>query len=113
MRKVELKEIGLDIGLAFSKHFYKTDYLHYGYWPDDLLVEPANVFQAQENYANYLLENIPKGVKSILDVGCGSGKFAEKLIKKGFLVDCVSPSSNLNKHVKNLLGKNVEIFEYA
>ena len=77
MGKVELKEIGLDIGLAFSKHFYKTDYLHYGYWPEDLAVEPANVYQAQENYANYLLKNFPNGVKYILDVGCGSGKFAE------------------------------------
>ena len=111
MSKVELKEIGLDIGLAFSKHFYKTDYLHYGYWPENLAVEPANVYQAQENYANYLLKNIPKEVKSILDVGCGSGKFAEKLIKNGYFVDCVSPSSNLNKHVKERLGNSVEIFE--
>ena len=39
MGKVELKEIGLDIGLAFSKHFYKTDYLHYGFWPEDLNVK--------------------------------------------------------------------------
>ena len=52
MHKVELKEIGLDIGLAFARHFYKTDYLHYGYWTDDLTVEPSNVLQAQENYAN-------------------------------------------------------------
>jgi len=36
MHKVELKEIGLDIGLAFARHFYKTDYLHYGLWTDDL-----------------------------------------------------------------------------
>ena len=111
MRKVELKEIGLDIGLAFSKHFYKTDYLHYGYWPENLKVEPANVLQAQENYANYILENLPKGVKSILDVGCGSGKFAEKLIENGYLVDCVSPSANLNKHVRQRLGDSIEIFE--
>ena len=27
--KVQLKDIGLDIGLAFAKHVYKTDYLHY------------------------------------------------------------------------------------
>ena len=60
MNKVELKEIGLDIGLAFAKHFYKTDYLHYGYWTDDLTVEPSNVFEAQENYANLLLEHFPK-----------------------------------------------------
>ncbi len=111
MGKVELKEIGLDIGLAFSKHFYKTDYLHYGYWPEDLAVEPANVFQAQENYADYLLKNIPKEVKSILDVGCGSGKFAEKLIENGYIVDCVSPSSNLNKHARHRLGNSVEMFE--
>ena len=111
MRKVELKEIGLDIGLAFSKHFYKTDYLHYGYWPEDLSVEPSNVFQAQENYANYLLKNIPEGVNSVLDVGCGSGKFAEKLIENGYLVDCVSPSSNLSKHVRNRLGNRSVIFE--
>ena len=111
MRKVELKEIGLDIGLAFSKHFYKTDYLHYGYWPEDLNVEPANVFQAQENYANYILKYIPDKVNSILDVGCGSGKFAEKLIEMGYVVDCVSPSSNLNKHAHNRLRNRSEIFE--
>ena len=96
MHKVELKEIGLDIGLAFAKHFYKTDYLHYGYWTDDLTVEPSNVFEAQENYANFLLEHFPKQTVSVLDVGCGSGKFAEKMIDSGFQVDCVSPSTNLS-----------------
>ena len=65
MHKVELKEVGLDIGLAFAKHFYKTDYLHYGYWPQELTVEPANVYEAQENYANFLLKNIPEGVDAL------------------------------------------------
>jgi len=111
MHKVELKEVGLDIGLAFSKHFYKTDYLHYGYWPDGLTVEPANVFEAQVNYANYLLKNIPEEVSSILDVGCGSGKFAEIMLDAGYSVDCVSPSPNLTKHVRNRLGDRAEIFE--
>ncbi len=111
MPKVELKEVGLDVGLAFSRHFYKSDYLHYGYWPKGLSVEPANVFEAQENYANLLLSQIPEGVKSILDVGCGSGKFAEKLLNAGYQVDCVSPSPNLTKHVRTLLGDRVEIFE--
>ena len=111
MHKVELKEIGLDIGLAFAKHFYKTDYLHYGYWTDDLTVEPSNVFEAQENYANFLLEHFPKQTVSVLDVGCGSGKFAEKMINSGFQVDCVSPSPNLTKHVKKRLGERSDIFE--
>ena len=52
--KVELKEIGLDVGLAVARHFYKTEYLHYGFWTPELSVEPANVLQAQENYANLL-----------------------------------------------------------
>ncbi len=111
MHKVELKEVGLDIGLAFAKHFYKTDYLHYGYWTKGLTVEPANVFEAQENYANFLLEHFPKGVTSVLDVGCGSGKFAEKMLDAGFKVDCVSPSPNLTKHVKARIGNRSEIFE--
>ncbi len=111
MHKVELKEIGLDIGLAFAKHFYKTDYLHYGYWTDDMSVEPSNVFKAQENYANFLLEHFPERGVSVLDVGCGSGKFAEKMIDTGFQVDCVSPSPNLTKHVRKRLGERSEIFE--
>ena len=111
MHKVELKEIGLDIGLAFARHFYKTDYLHYGLWTDGLTVEPSNVFQAQENYANFLLEHFPERTTSVLDVGCGSGKFAEKILNEGYEVDCVSPSPNLTKHVKKLLGERSEIFE--
>ena len=54
--KVQLKDIGLDIGLAFAKHVYKTDYLHYGIWPEGLKVEPGNVLEAQTNYADLLLE---------------------------------------------------------
>ena len=111
MHKVELKEVGLDIGLAFARHFYKTDYLHYGYWPEALSADPANVLEAQENYANLLLKHIPDGVNSILDVGCGSGKFSEKLLDAGYSVDCVSPSPNLTKHVRERLGERVEIFE--
>ena len=111
MHKVELKEIGLDIGLAFARHFYKTDYLHYGYWTNGLTVEPSNVFQAQGNYANFLLEHFPERATSVLDVGCGSGKFAEMMLNAGYQVDCVSPSPNLTKHVRERLGERSEIFE--
>jgi SAM-dependent methyltransferase len=110
-RKVDFKEIGLDVGLILAKQFYKTEYLHYGYWTDDLKVDSSNVYQAQENYANLILSHIPEGVKSILDVGCGAGKFAEKLLDEGYKVDCVSPSPNLTKHVKNLIGDRCQIFE--
>ncbi len=109
--KVELKDIGLDIGLAFAKHFYKTDYLHYGYWTDGLKVEPANVLQAQENYARLLLDHIPEGVSSMLDVGCGSGKFAEQLVERGYEVQAVSPSPHLSGLARDRLGSRVLIHE--
>lgn len=110
-KKVDFKEIGLDIGLILSKQFFNTEYLHYGYWTDDLTVETANIYQAQENYARFLLSKIPAGVKTILDVGAGAGKFAQKLLDEGYTVDCVSPSPNLTKHVKRFVGDRCEIFE--
>lgn len=110
-KKVDYKEIGLDIGLILARQFFKTEYLHYGYWTEDMEVDATNVYQAQENYANFLLSHIPEDVHSILDVGCGSGKFAEKLLNNGFSVDCVSPSPNLTRHVRRILGDRSEIFE--
>jgi SAM-dependent methyltransferase len=110
-KKVDFKEIGLDIGLILAKQFFNTEYLHYGYWKDGLSVETSNVYQAQENYANLILSHIPKTTKTILDVGCGAGKFAERLLDSGYTVDCVSPSPNLTRHVRKLLGDRSEIFE--
>ena len=109
--KVQLKDIGLDIGLAFAKHVYKTDYLHYGIWPEGLKVEPANVLEAQTNYADLLLENIPYGVESILDVGCGSGKFTEQLLDAGFKVEAVSPSPHLSEIVLSRLGDRARLHQ--
>lgn len=110
-KKIDFKEIGLDIGIILAKYIFKTEYLHYGYWTNDLELNSTNVFQAQENYANFILDHIPEGVQSILDVGCGSGKFAETLLNKGYKVDCVSPSPHLTKYVKQILGDRSEIFE--
>ena len=109
--KVELKDIGLDIGLAFAKHVYKTDYLHYGIWPKGLKVEPSNVLEAQTNYADLLLKNIPEGVTSVLDVGCGSGKFTEQLLDSGYIVEAVSPSPHLSEVVLSRIGNRAELHQ--
>ena len=110
-RKVDFKEIGLDIGLILAKRMFNTEYLHYGYWADGLEVNSENILRAQENYADFIVSHIPRGTKSILDVGCGAGKFAEKLLDLNYLVDCVSPSPNLTRHVRRLLGNRSNIFE--
>ena len=110
-KKVDSKEIGLEIGLILSKHFFKTEHLHYGYWTNDLNVEPHNLPIAQDNHSNFIISHIPVEAKTILDVGCGVGRFALKLTNAGYHVDCVSPSPVLTEHAHNLLKNKSYIFE--
>lgn len=110
-RKVDSKEVGLEAGLMVFKYFLKTEYLHYGLFTDDIEVDISNLKLAQERYAELLFSKIPEGVKTILDVGCGSGKTAEMLTEKGYKVDCVSPGDILTNYAKDKLGDKVEIYK--
>ena len=105
---MDSKKTGLDIQLNVYKFFFDSDYMHYGYWTPDLEVKAPNLKKAQENYTQFMLSHIPSHVKSILDIGCGSGKVAEELIAKGYQVTCVSPHSNLtSKAAERLTGTSV------
>lgn len=110
-KKVDSREVGLEIGLLLGKFFFKTEHLHYGYWTDDLSLDIINLPQAQENHSNFIISHIPEGTKSILDVGCGVGRFAHKLTNLGYHVDCISPSSVLTEHARILLGNQSHIFK--
>lgn len=110
-RKVDSKEVGLEIGLILFKYFLNSEYLHYGLFSDGLPTEVANLAKAQVNYAEFLKSKIPTEVKSILDVGCGSGKFAQELISCGYDIDCVSPGTILTEHARKKLNGNAEIFQ--
>jgi len=109
--KVDSREVGLELGLRVYKFFLKSEYLHYGYFKDGLGADVANLKQAQDNYAELIFSNIPRGTKAILDVGCGSGKTAEQLVSKGYVVDCVSPGLILTAYAKNMLGDKVNFFQ--
>jgi 2-polyprenyl-3-methyl-5-hydroxy-6-metoxy-1,4-benzoquinol methylase len=103
---MDSKKVGLDIQLNLFKFFFDSEYMHYGYWKPELEVKAPNFKQAQEDYTQFEMQHIPAGVKTILDIGCGSGKVAEKLIANGFQVTCVSPPSNLTDCAANrLIGK--------
>ena len=82
--KFNSKAIGLDVGLLIGKFFMSTEELHYGYWPDDKTVTAQNFSQAQDRHSQLIIDNIPKTVKHILDVGSGSGilicEFAKKVL---------------------------------
>ncbi|MDN5204712.1 class I SAM-dependent methyltransferase [Fulvivirgaceae bacterium BMA10] len=110
-RTIDSKEVGLEAGLMIFKFFLKTEYLHYGYFTDGLEADVSNLKKAQENYAEMLFGNIPEGTKTILDVGCGSGKTAQELISRGYKVDCVSPSQILTNYAKTLVGEDVSFYQ--
>jgi SAM-dependent methyltransferase len=54
---------------------------------------------------------MPAGVKSVLDVGCGAGNTARKLLERGFTVDCVSPNGVLTGVARQVLQGRGDIFE--
>jgi SAM-dependent methyltransferase len=108
-KKIDSKEVGLEIGLIISKFFMKTEYLHYGLFTDGVVQDIHHLREAQENYAEMLLSYIPAGVKTILDVGGGSGKFAQTLHAHGYEVTMVSPSKMLNRYARDLLGDSVDV----
>ena len=109
--KVDSKEVGLELGLRVYKFFFKSEYIHYGYFSDGLEVDVLNLKKAQDNYAELLFSHIPENVRTILDVGCGSGKTAEELLARGYKVDCVSPGHILTEYAEEKLGNRVNFFK--
>ena len=99
-KKISSKEVGLEIGLVLSEFFFKTEHLHFGFWPDDLEISIDNLKKSQDYHSAKIIDSIPDGVQTILDVGSGSGGLAKKLVEKGYEVECVSPSDYLSNAIE-------------
>jgi len=104
-------EFGLALGFIVGHHFLDMDDLHYGYWPEGLPVVPRNLAAAQAHYTDLIVSHIPPGVRTILDVGCGAGNNARKLLDRGYQVDCVSPNGFLTSVAKQVLDGRATVFE--
>ena len=107
--RLDSKDLGLAAGLLIGRVLFETDELHFGYWDQGLEVKLANMPAAQVRYSEFMLSHIPEGVKRILDVGCGAGKFAERLIRAGYEVEAVCPSPLLVSEARKRLGADVPI----
>ncbi len=110
-RGSESREAALKFYLALGRHLLKTDDLHFGYWTDGLEVDIRNLPRAQENHSEFIISHIPKDTKTILDVGCGVGRMALRLMGLGYQVEGVSPSPFLAAEARRLLGNGFRIFE--
>src|SRR5688572_8758981 len=104
-------EFGLALGLVLGRFMLDMRDLHYGYWTAELELTPQNIPQAQARYTDELMADIPADVRSILDVGCGAGNTAHKLLERGYEVDCVSPNAWLTAEARLLLGSRARVFE--
>lgn len=105
------KDLGLSVGLAAGRYFLGMEELHFGWWPDDLPVKKENLARAQTAYDDLLLEHLPESARSVLEVGCGSGRLAQRLLASGRRVDVVSPSSYLTSVARQKLGDDAGFFE--
>jgi SAM-dependent methyltransferase len=104
-------EFGLALGLVLGRFAIGMQDLHYGYWTDDLPLLATNLPAAQARYTDELMNDIPEGVKSILDVGCGAGNTARKLLARGYTVDAVSPNAWLTGEARKVLGGRATVYE--
>lgn len=104
------REFGLELWYRLLKFTLKSEHLHYGLFEPDIPVDFLNIKVAQDRYLQRLVELIPAGVRTILDVGSGTGKTAEHLLQKGYTVDCVSPGSALTAVATERLGARATIY---
>ncbi len=100
---VKLRDIALRIPPMLG-----YDHLHFGYW-EGLEINADNLAAAQSQYERKLAAYIPDGVRTILDVGCGTGALATHLLNSGYKVDCLAPDPELVKRTRERLGDGAEV----
>jgi SAM-dependent methyltransferase len=102
---MKLKELRLDVEAALSQAVFGDGFLHYGYWPQGNpdVASIESLGKAQREYFEKLIKTIPNDVATILDVGSGTGSNALELINRGYEVDCVCPSPQLNALARSKL----------
>lgn len=88
--------VKVSTSLRLMREVLDLEHLHYGLWQGEPL-DLAGLKEAQERYAQKLADWVPAGVRTILDVGCGSGSMALRLRDRGFEVEGLAPDPYLGE----------------
>ncbi len=108
-----LKDKGsFDIELAFASEVLKLPSLHYGYWLKNEVPYLSKLPIAQKRYTKFVCKNIPKDVKTILDVGAGVGDVSWELLSRGYQVTALSPNPT-HKEILSKIGEGNKKFKYV
>ena len=86
-----------DRALRFYHDVLGLERLHYGLWQAEEELSLANLKEAQKRYEDMLVASIPAGVRSIIDVGCGTGVMLTRLQEMGFHAEGMTPDVNQQK----------------
>jgi len=108
---MRLKDFQLDAEALFSTAVFGHGFAHYGYWPDGKPDVPSlqALGAAQMAYFEKLANMVPEGTKSILDVGSGSGSNAAEFLARGYEMECLCPSEQLNQMARAKLGPGTDV----
>ncbi len=84
----------------------KSEHLHLGYCenPQTEFVSNRDLREAQENYLQLCVQTIPDEVRSVLDVGCGTGEMLKRLSDKGMDVKGMVPDRVLGEKIDRKMG---------
>jgi cyclopropane fatty-acyl-phospholipid synthase-like methyltransferase len=84
-----------DTQLKLFSELLPSDFLHFGYFenpnvlPEDMAL--SHVVQAQNRYAELLLDHVTDSASPVLDVGCGMGGLCRMLMERGMTPVALTP----------------------
>jgi SAM-dependent methyltransferase len=92
-----------DLELFLYSKILRNNMLHYGYF-DDPSINPDEISfklleDAQEKYAQNIIDQITDNSNLVLDVGCGMGGLAKMMHDKGLAVEVLTPNKNQIEHI--------------
>ena len=95
---------------AHSLHLQESqvNYLHYGLFQKGEAVQKVQIGAIQQRATDLLLTHLPAPPRRILEIGVGLGATAQQLVKRGYTITAITPSSEEIKLAKQRFNEEVK-----